>query len=78
VTHGSAEGLVSFVVGGEASDEDIRARMLAGLPRYMMPAAIHRLETMPQNVNGKIDRRALVALLDLGVPAPARAPEPVA
>ena len=78
VTHGSAEGLVSFVVGGEASEEDIRARMLAGLPRYMMPAAIHRLETMPQNVNGKIDRRALVALLDLGVSAPARTLETVA
>ncbi len=78
VTHGSAEGLVSFVVGGEASEGDIRTRMLACLPRYMMPAAIHRLETMPQNVNGKIDRRALMALLDLGIPTPARAPEPVA
>jgi amino acid adenylation domain-containing protein len=78
VTHGSAEGLVSFVVGGEVADEEIRARMLAGLPRYMMPAAIHRLETMPQNVNGKIDRRALVALLDLGAATPARTRETVA
>ncbi|KPF66591.1 hypothetical protein IP69_14590 [Bosea sp. AAP35] len=77
VTHGSAEGLVSFVVRGEVAEEDIRVRMLASLPRYMMPAAIHRLETMPQNVNGKIDRRALVALLELGIPAPARTLETV-
>jgi len=78
MTHGSAEGLVSFVVGAEVAEEEIRARMLASLPRYMMPAAIHPLEAMPQNVNGKIDRRALVALLDLGVSTPARALETVA
>lgn len=79
VTHGSAEGLVSFVVGGGIAEDEIRARMLTGLPRYMIPAAIHRLDAMPQNVNGKIDRRALLALLDLGVAAtPARTRETVA
>lgn len=66
VTHGSAEGLVSFVAGSSLAPEDIRERMLTGLPRYMAPAAIHVLDAMPQNINGKIDRRALVALLEAG------------
>lgn len=79
VTHGSAEGLVSFVVGTEVAEEAIRASMLASLPRYMMPSAIYRLERMPQNVNGKVDRRALIALLEIGITTtPARAPETVA
>lgn len=79
VSYGSAEGLVSFVAGSEQEPEAIREAMLESLPRYMVPGAIHRLETLPQNVNGKVDRRALVALLESGHTAEAAAaPEIVA
>lgn len=66
VKHGSAEGLVSFVVGIAHPPAAIGERLLTGLPRYMAPSVIHELDAMPQNVNGKIDRRALVALLETG------------
>ncbi len=80
VTHGSAEGLVSFVAGTARSQDEIRQAMLAGLPRYMMPGTIHVLDALPQNINGKIDRGALVALLDQGFARPAvnSVPNPVA
>ncbi|MCX7339305.1 MAG: AMP-binding protein [Hyphomicrobiales bacterium] len=62
--HGSAEGLVSFVAGSTRTPEQIREAMAASLPRSMIPRAIHMLDSLPQNVNGKIDRRALIALLE--------------
>lgn len=69
VAYGSAEGLVSFVAGSAQEPDAIREAMLESLPRYMVPGAVHRLEALPQNVNGKVDRRALVALLEAGHPA---------
>lgn len=67
------------MAGSEHEPEAIREAMLESLPRYMVPGAIHRLETLPQNVNGKVDRRALVDLLESGRAAEAAAaPETVA
>lgn len=77
VAFGSAEGLVSFVAGSAREPAAIREAMLESLPRYMVPGAVHRLEALPQNVNGKVDRRALVALLETGLAAGA-APAPEA
>ena len=37
----------------------IRAGLLKVLPKYMMPAKLVRIELMPRNANGKIDRLAL-------------------
>jgi D-alanine--poly(phosphoribitol) ligase subunit 1 len=64
MTHGSAEGLVSFVAGSARTSDEIRKAMAESLPRYMIPREIHVLDSLPENVNGKIDRRALVALLE--------------
>lgn len=64
VVYGSAEGLVAFVAGSSRGVDDIRAAMLETLPRYMVPERIVALETIPQNINGKIDRRALAGLLE--------------
>ncbi len=60
----AAQGLVAFV-GGQTIDADaIRADMLKRLPRYMVPETVRALAALPVNVNGKVDRRALLALLD--------------
>lgn len=37
----------------------IRAGLLKALPKYMMPAKLVRIDLMPRNANGKIDRLAL-------------------
>jgi amino acid adenylation domain-containing protein len=43
----------------ELSSADIRARLAPFLPKYMLPSVFHRLEQMPRNPNGKIDRQLL-------------------
>ena len=39
---------------------DLLARLTTRLPSYMMPAKTHNLAALPMNVNGKIDRPALL------------------
>jgi acyl-coenzyme A synthetase/AMP-(fatty) acid ligase len=38
---------------------EVRAQLLKLLPTYMLPARWHVLQSLPKNVNGKIDRRAI-------------------
>jgi acyl-coenzyme A synthetase/AMP-(fatty) acid ligase len=38
---------------------DLRARLAACLPAYMLPARWRRFERLPLNANGKVDRKAL-------------------
>jgi amino acid adenylation domain-containing protein len=38
---------------------DVRKRLQAVLPTYMLPSRWHVLDVLPKNVNGKIDRRRL-------------------
>ncbi|HEY0062240.1 MAG TPA: amino acid adenylation domain-containing protein [Telluria sp.] len=53
--------IVAFVTG--ASDEALlRTALRQSLPAYMVPARVYWIEQMPLNVNGKIDRNALLAL----------------
>ncbi|PKX89311.1 polyketide synthetase [Aspergillus novofumigatus IBT 16806] len=54
---------VALVPGRMATDEELQH--LAGslpLPQYMCPAFVVRLDYMPRNPNGKIDRKAIEAL----------------
>jgi amino acid adenylation domain-containing protein len=49
----------SVVAGQELPVAELRKRVTALLPRYMVPARWEELEGLPKNVNGKIDRPAL-------------------
>lgn len=63
VIDGSAQGLVGFCNSALPAGE-IAAALVKTLPRYMMPDPIRILGTLPVNINGKVDRRALAATLD--------------
>jgi amino acid adenylation domain-containing protein/non-ribosomal peptide synthase protein (TIGR01720 family) len=50
--------LVAYVVG-EAAVDTLRAGLQSRLPDYLVPGAIVKLDALPLNANGKIDRAAL-------------------
>ena len=57
-------GLVAYVVGRANStlnSYDLRVHLKRSLPDYMIPAACVRLDSLPLNPNGKIDRARLPA-----------------
>jgi len=63
--NGRATGLVGCILAGaEMDDEAVLRRCADLLPAYMVPDRLHRVREMPLNVNGKIDRRALVDALN--------------
>nr|WP_287454733.1 non-ribosomal peptide synthetase [Rhodococcus sp. (in: high G+C Gram-positive bacteria)] len=60
----SGEQIVAYVVGGSGDvldTADLRARLSALVPSYMVPAGFVVLDSLPLTVNGKLDRRALPA-----------------
>ena len=60
-----ADGIEAFVGGADDVDADrLRGRLRESLPRHMVPRRLHMLGELPLNANGKIDRPALVAVLD--------------
>ncbi|WP_404370386.1 non-ribosomal peptide synthase/polyketide synthase [Corallococcus coralloides] len=54
--------LVAYVVAPESLDvAELRAFLKQRLPDYMLPSAMGRLDALPLNSNGKVDRKALPA-----------------
>jgi D-alanine--poly(phosphoribitol) ligase subunit 1 len=65
---GTADGVVAFL--GDASlaprAAELRKSLRGRLPGHMVPTALHFVPALPLSVNGKIDRRALIARLAAG------------
>jgi len=62
---GGAEGVVAFIDDPEVDTAALLDRVADRLPRYMIPREVRVIESFPLNVNGKIDRNALRAMLSL-------------
>lgn len=57
--------LIGYVVlkqGERLADRELREHLLLTLPEYMVPAGFFRLDTLPLNASGKVDRKALPPL----------------
>ena len=55
----SKDQLILFYVADVAAD-DMRKYLNTLLPEYMLPNVYHKLDAMPLNMNGKIDRKGLM------------------
>ncbi len=65
ITDSGAAGVVGFLVASADTDvAALREVLKQRLPGVMVPREIHCLEAFPINVNGKIDRKALLASLE--------------
>jgi D-alanine--poly(phosphoribitol) ligase subunit 1 len=63
--HGtSASGVVAFIVNFAGSEESVKKRLQEALPAYMVPSKIHLVRELPLNNNGKVDRGALLKMLE--------------
>jgi D-alanine--poly(phosphoribitol) ligase subunit 1 len=60
---GGQELRVAFTAASSISIDAIRLHCRERLPTYMQPTVIRQVETLPQNANGKVDRRAAASLL---------------
>ena len=57
VSEGTAAGIVAVLCGADASLDDHVIELCANrLPRYMVPSSIYHFDSLPLNVNGKVDR----------------------
>jgi hypothetical protein len=56
------ERLVAYVVSGTSAPRELRSRLAATLPPYLVPDAWMVLNELPLTAHGKVDRDALLAL----------------
>lgn len=63
IVDGTAQGIVAFVSGADLDLAALQGACRKTLADYMVPSAIHFVEEMPLNANGKVDRNALAQAL---------------
>jgi amino acid adenylation domain-containing protein len=63
---GGADGIVAFISKPDADLQALREEVSERLPAYMHPSEIRHVDDFPLNANGKVDRKALLALLEEG------------
>ena len=68
VVEGNVRGLIAFVSGSAIKIEYILTKLKQRLPAYSVPARIIPIAQMPLNQNGKVDRSALVLILESSKP----------
>ena len=57
--------LVAFCTGAEpVGADEVRNKLAASLPSYMVPAVVHWRELLPLTANGKTDRKTLTSLAE--------------
>jgi acyl-coenzyme A synthetase/AMP-(fatty) acid ligase len=66
VTASGADGIVGFLGADHADAAGVRDRVIARLPPYMHPSELRLMPSFPLNANGKVDRKALLAILAEG------------
>ena len=65
VTQGRADAIYGFVAGDiTVKESTLIAACRERLPHYMVPKAIIKLDAFPLSPNGKIDKKALTAILE--------------
>ena len=57
-------GIAAFVCGRELEPVALRLRLRGALQECAIPETIHVLPDLPVNANGKVDRLALLSLLE--------------
>lgn len=63
----SGYGGIEVFIEGESVDVDqLRDVIASQLPSYMVPRRLHVMSRLPRNVNGKLDRNAVFAMLGEG------------
>ena len=58
-----------YVSDKDITDKEVYRELKSAVPGYMLPAKIRRLDSMPLNVNGKIDRASLMEKIRSGLNA---------
>jgi len=69
LTTSGADGIVGFVGADRGDTAAIRERVIGRLPPYMHPSEVRLVSEFPLNANGKVDRKALQAMLAAKAPA---------
>ena len=64
LTPSGAGGIVAFLGETRLDAEAIRDKLRTKLPAYAVPRQIHLLPELPLNPNGKVDRKALLKILE--------------
>ena len=59
-----ATGVVAFHCAAGITRDEVRDGMKKRVPDYMVPQRVHQLDALPLGTSGKIDRKALIRMLD--------------